>query len=224
MLNASALSASVRAGELLAASIVEDLFQQIAATQGQLNAFTLVTTERARQKAQEIDALVAAGKDPGPLAGVPFSIKNLFNIAGEVTVAGSKINRDNPPATQDATAVARLEAAGAICIGALNMGECAYDFVTENEHDGATHNPHDVTRSAGGSSGGSGAAIAACLSFITLGTDTNGSIRVPASFCGVWGLRPTYGGLSPCRVLCFRRQSGYNRTIRAFGGRFSFGL
>src|SRR6185436_14661022 len=132
----------------------------------------------------------------GPLAGVPFAVKNLFDIAGVVTLAGSKIHADRPPATRDATAVAALRGAGAILVGALNMDEYAYGFTTENTHYGPTRNPRDLTRVAGGSSGGSGAAVAADMVPLALGTDTNGSIRVPASFCGVWGLKPTYGRLS----------------------------
>jgi AtzE family amidohydrolase len=113
-----------------------------------------------------------------------------------VTRAGSKINRDNPPAASDATAVQRMEAAGAILLGSLNMGEYAYDFTGRNCHDGNSLNPHDPTRMTGGSSGGSGGAAAAGLAAITLGSDTNGSIRVPASLCGLFGLKPTYGALS----------------------------
>ena len=127
---------------------------------------------------------------------MPFAVKNLFDIAGLPTVAGSKINRDRPPATADATLVARLEAAGAILVGALNMGEYAYDFTGENCHDGPSRNPHDTTRMTGGSSGGSGGAVAGGLVPIALGSDTNGSIRVPSSFCGLFGLKPTYGRLS----------------------------
>jgi AtzE family amidohydrolase len=127
---------------------------------------------------------------------VPYAVKNLFDVGGLVTRAGSKINRTLPPATEDAVLVQRLKAAGAVLVGALNMDEYAYGFTTENAHDGATRNPHDLTCSAGGSSGGSGAALAAGLVPLTLGTDTNGSIRVPASFCGVFGLKPTYGRLS----------------------------
>ncbi|MEI7446621.1 MAG: AtzE family amidohydrolase [Burkholderiales bacterium] len=123
----------------------------------------------------------------------------MFDVAGLVTLAGSRIEAERPdaaPAASDATAVVRLEAAGAILVGALNMDEYAYGFTTENTHYGACRNPHDTARMAGGSSGGSGAAIAAGLVPITLGTDTNGSIRVPASLCGTFGLRPTFGRLS----------------------------
>jgi amidase/aspartyl-tRNA(Asn)/glutamyl-tRNA(Gln) amidotransferase subunit A len=166
----------------------------------QVNAFTAVLRERALRRASELDAAHAAGEaSVGPLAGVPFAVKNLFDVAGLVTLAGSRIERERPgaaPAAADATAVTRLEAAGAILVGALNMDEYAYGFTTENTHYGPTCNPHDLQRMAGGSSGGSGAAVAAGFVPITLGTDTNGSIRVPASLCGTFGLRPTFGRLS----------------------------
>jgi len=190
------IAAAVRAGRVTARSITEAALDRIFSTHDQLNAFTTVTLDRARAEADAVDAALAAGRDPGPLAGAPYAVKNLFDLAGVVTTAGSKINRDHPPATTDATAVARLRAAGAVCLGALNMGEYAYDFVTENAHDGPARNPRDLARSAGGSSGGSGSAVAAGLVAFSLGTDTNGSIRVPSSFCGIWGLKPTYGRLS----------------------------
>ena len=153
--------------------------------------------------AAELDRQRLAGATLGPLAGVPFAVKNLFDIAGTVTLAGSTIHQTNPPATQDATAIARLKAAGAILVGALNMDEYAYGFVTVNEHYGTTPNPHDPTRISGGSSGGSAAAVASGLVPITLGSDTNGSIRVPASLCGVYGLKPTYGRLSRAGAFLF---------------------
>lgn len=190
------LAAAVRARQITARAVVELALDQIAATHGQLNAFTAVTATRARAEAAAIDNAISANRDPGPLAGVPYAVKNLFDLSGITTVAGSKINRSNPPATDDATCVERLRRAGAVCVGALNMGEYAYDFVTDNAHDGSTHNPRDLKRSAGGSSGGCGAAVAAGLVPFSIGTDTNGSIRVPSSFCGIWGLKPTYGRLS----------------------------
>ncbi|MDP3072204.1 MAG: AtzE family amidohydrolase [Opitutaceae bacterium] len=187
---------AVRERRTTARGVVEVALAQAAATHGALNAFTLITADRARAEATAVDAALAEGRDPGPLAGVPYAVKNLFDLAGVVTVAGSKINRTNPPAVEDATCVERLRRAGAVCLGALNMGEYAYDFITDNAHDGSTHNPHDLARSAGGSSGGCGAAVAAGLVPLAIGTDTNGSIRVPSSFCGIWGLKPTYGRLS----------------------------
>ena len=146
---------------------------------------------------------IAAGKTIGPLAGVPFAVKNLFDVKGLPTRAGSKINRDLPAAPRDATLIERMEAAGAVLVGALNMGEYAYDFTGENVHDGPSRNPHDPTRMTGGSSGGSGSAVGGALVPIALGSDTNGSIRVPSSFCGIFGLKPTYGRLSRARSFPF---------------------
>ena len=144
-----------------------------------------------------------AAKTLGPLAGAPFAVKNLFDVAGLTTRAGSLINRDRAPASADATLAARLEAAGAILVGALNMGEYAYDFTGENAHDGPSRNPHDPGRMTGGSSGGSAAAVAGGLAPFALGSDTNGSIRVPASLCGIFGLKPTYGRLSRAGTFPF---------------------
>ncbi|WP_407178096.1 AtzE family amidohydrolase [Bradyrhizobium sp. STM 3562] len=168
-----------------------------------LNSFTDVTAERALERARAVDAAILSGEKIGPLAGVPFAVKNLFDVKGLPTRAGSKINRDRPPAPRDATLIERMEAAGAVLVGALNMGEYAYDFTGENVHDGPSRNPHDVTRMSGGSSGGSGSAVGGALVPIALGSDTNGSIRVPSSFCGIFGLKPTYGRLSRARSFPF---------------------
>ena len=157
-----------------------------------INAFTDVLAERALFLAKAHDM----NGPQGPLAGVPFAVKNLFDVESLPTRAGSRINRERAPAAADAFAIQQLERAGAILVGTLNMGEYAYDFTGENAHDGACRNPHDPTRMAGGSSSGSGAAVAAGVVPFALGSDTNGSIRVPASLCGVFGLKPTYGRLS----------------------------
>ncbi len=169
---------------------------RIEATDGRVNAFTDRTFARARAEADAVDARRQRGEPLPPLAGVPYAVKNLFDIAGVTTRAGSKINRSHPRAAADAVLVQRLRDAGAVLVGALNMDEYAYGFTTENSHDGACHNPHDLRCSAGGSSGGSGAAVAAGQVPLALGSDTNGSIRVPSSLCGVWGLKPTFGRLS----------------------------
>ena len=198
--SALAIAAAVRAGKVRARDVVGDALARIAQRDVALNAFTVVLSEHARADADTIDRRLAQGKDPGPLAGVPFAVKNLFDIAGVSTLAGSKINADRAPATRDATAVARLRASGAVLVGALNMDEYAYGFTTENTHYGPTRNPHDPSRIAGGSSGGSAAAVAAGLVPLTLGTDTNGSIRVPAALCGVFGLKPTFGRVSRAGV------------------------
>jgi amidase/aspartyl-tRNA(Asn)/glutamyl-tRNA(Gln) amidotransferase subunit A len=171
---------------------VQRALARIEATDGHVNAFTAVLAERALARAAQVDA----GRVTGPLAGVPFAVKNLFDIQGLPTLAGSKIEREAEPARRDACLVRRLEAAGAVLVGALNMDEYAYGFTTENTHYGPTRNPHDLTRVSGGSSGGSAAAVAAGQVPLTLGSDTNGSIRVPSSLCGVFGLKPTFGRLS----------------------------
>ena len=192
---ATATVKAIRAGETSASAVINATLARIAADNARLGAFTDITNDRASKRAATIDAMLAAGRDPGPLAGVPFAVKNLFDVAGLTTRAGSRINRELPPATRDAVLIERLESAGAILVGALNMGEYAYDFTGENPHDGPSRNPHDPSRMAGGSSGGSGSAVAGGLVPLALGSDTNGSIRVPASFCGIYGLKPTYGRL-----------------------------
>lgn len=200
---ATEIAADVGAGRTSATSVIEGVLARIKERNPTLNAFTAITAERALAKARAIDAQRAAGKPLGPLVGVPFAVKNLFDVAGLPTLAGSKINRDRLPAVADAPLIARLEAAGAILVGALNMGEYAYDFTGENVHDGPSRNPHDPVHMTGGSSGGSGGAVAGGLVPLSLGSDTNGSIRVPASFCGLFGLKPTYGRLSRARSFPF---------------------
>jgi len=196
---ASEIAAAVSEGRISAATVVGAALARIKQLNSKLNAFTDVLGERALKRAQAIDRTRAKG----PLAGVPFAVKNLFDIAGLATRAGSRINRDRAPATRDATLIARLEAAGAVLVGALNMGEYAYDFTGENVHDGDCRNPHDLTRMTGGSSSGSACAVAAGLTALALGSDTNGSIRVPSSLCGIFGLKPTYGRLSRAGTFPF---------------------
>jgi len=201
--NAVTTAKAIKSGELTAKAAVSAALERITTHNEAFNCFTAVTAETALEDAEKIDQAIAKGENPGSLAGVPFAVKNLFDIAGLITLAGSKINAENPPATQDATAITRLKQAGAVLVGALNMDEYAYGFVTENSHYGSTRNPHDLTRIAGGSSGGSAAAVAAGLVPLTLGSDTNGSIRVPASLCGIFGLKPTYGRLSRSGAFLF---------------------
>ncbi|MGY2809664.1 AtzE family amidohydrolase [Bradyrhizobium sp. USDA 4506] len=202
-MSAAEIAQAVSSRKITALAATEAALARIAAHDKVLNAFTDVTADRARAGASAVDAAIAAGQPVGPLAGVPFAVKNLFDVQGLPTRAGSKINRDLPPSSRDATLIERMEAAGAVLVGALNMGEYAYDFTGENVHDGPSRNPHDPARMTGGSSGGSGSAVGGALVPIALGSDTNGSIRVPSSFCGTFGLKPTYGRLSRARSYPF---------------------
>src|ERR1700730_13104890 len=169
------IASAVKSGEASALAAVEAALARIERLNPKLNAFTAVVAERARKTAKAIDAL-SGGNAPGPLAGVPFAVKNLFDVKGLATVAGSKINRDNAPAVKDSPLIARLEAAGAILVGALNMGEYAYDFTGENVHYGPARNPHDLARMTGGSSSGSASAVGGGLVPLSLGSDTHRSL------------------------------------------------
>ncbi len=217
--SASAIAGAVARGEIAAAAVIDMALARIAALNPKLNAFTDVLAERARRRAAAIDAARAGGAPLGPLAGVPYAVKNLYDIEGLVTRAGAKINRDNPPANADASVVARLEAAGAVLVGALDMDEYAYGFTGENIHDGASLNPHDPRHMTGGSSGGSAAAVASGMVPFALGSDTNGSVRVPASLCGLFGLKPTYGRLSRRGVFPFVASFDHVGRFRAIGRR-----
>jgi AtzE family amidohydrolase len=201
--DACSLARQVRSKRQSAKETALAALERIEKLDPALNCFTSVLRDSALSQAEAVDRRIAAGDDAGPLAGVPFAVKNLFDIGGVTTLAGSKIHAERPPAARDATAVERLKRAGAILLGALNMDEYAYGFTTENTHYGATRNPHDPERVAGGSSGGSAAAVAAGLVPLTLGSDTNGSIRVPAAFCGVFGFKPTYGRISRAGAFLF---------------------
>jgi len=194
--------ADVHARRLSAREVTEAALDRIEAENPALHAFTEITAERAIGEADRVDDLVRRGTPP-PLAGLPYSVKNLFDVEGVTTLAGSKINRDNDPAPRDAALVERMGAAGGVLLGAVNMGEYAYDFTGENAHDGASLNPHDRGRMSGGSSGGSGTSVAAGMVAMSLGSDTNGSIRVPSSFCGLYGLKPTFGRLTRARTFPF---------------------
>lgn len=190
------IAAEIRNGLTTARAVVEAALAAIARLDPQVRSFTAVTTERALAEARAIDARRATGDVLPTLAGVPYAVKNLFDVAGLPTLAGSKVNARDAPAAADAMLVERMRDVGAVLVGTVNMDEYAYGFTTENTHYGITRNPHDPSRVAGGSSGGSAAAVAARLVPLALGSDTNGSIRVPSSLCGVWGLKPTYGRLS----------------------------
>lgn len=193
--SAHEVALDVASGRRSALEITEQALARIDALNPAVNAFTAITADRARRQAQQIDAQRARGRPLPPLAGVPYAVKNLFDIDGLTTLAGSKVLTHQPPAQSDALLVKRMEAAGAVLLGALNMDEFAYGFTTENSHHGPTRNPHDLRRSAGGSSGGSAAAVAAGMVPLSLGSDTNGSIRVPSSLCGIFGIKPTFGRL-----------------------------
>ena len=202
-INARTLAQAIADGTQGARESVDAALATIADTDTRINAFTAVLQEQALAAADAVDAARARGAVLPPLAGVPFAAKNLFDIAGITTLAGSKINRELAPATHDAVAVARLRAAGAILVGATNMDEYAFGFTTRNTHYGATRNPHDPTCIAGGSSGGSAAAVAAGMVPLALCTDTGGSVRVPAALCGIYGIKPTFGRISRRGVFPF---------------------
>ena len=165
-----------------------------------LRAFITVTGEQALERARQSDRERSAGRDRGALDGIPLAVKDLFAVRGVRTTGGSPVYQ-NLVADQDAAVVARLEAAGAVMLGKLNMHELAYGITSANPHFGAVRNPWNTAHSPGGSSGGSGAAVAAGIAYAALGTDTGGSIRIPASFCGTVGLKPTYGRVSRHGVL-----------------------
>ncbi len=182
------LARSIQNRQTSALEVISQTLAEIEAKNRHLNCFTDILQPRALAQAQKIDLAIANGEPVGVLAGVPFAVKNLFDIKGIVTLAGSKINRDHPAAGQDAIAIQTLEAAGAVLVGATNMDEYAYGFVTENAHYGATPNPRDPSRVSGGSSGGSAAAVAANLVPLALGSDTNGSVRgFPPLAVAWWG-------------------------------------
>lgn len=198
------IARQVRDGSLSATGSVARALAAIDAC-GALNAVTELHADRALKRAEALERARAAGRDPGPLAGVPFAVKNLFDVAGRVTRAGSRATEATPPAPRDAFAIRALEAAGAILVASTNMDELAYGFSGENAHDGDCRNPHDPARSPGGSSSGSAALVAAGAVPLALGTDTNGSVRVPAALCGVAGLKPGYGLVSRTGVVPFVR-------------------
>ena len=180
-----------------AESAVREALDRIGRENPRINAFADVLSEEATADARSLDR---EGGPAGPLAGRPFAAKDLYDVAGRPTRAGSSIRADAPPAAEDATAVARLKDAGAILVGLTHMDEFAYGFTGENAHYGAVRNPRDPDRIAGGSSSGSGAAVASGLVPFALGSDTNGSVRVPAALCGIHGFKPTYGRVSRAGV------------------------
>lgn len=193
---AQACTGAFDRGEISAREIAQASLARITRLNPGFNAFIEITTKRALAEANALDASRARQENALPLAAVPYAVKNLFDVAGLTTLAGARLHACNPPAARDATLVERMQAAGGLLAGTLNMDAYAYGFTTENTHYGVTRNPRDPQRSAGGSSGGTGAAVAGGLVPIGLASDTNGSIRVPASLCGIFGLKPTFGRLS----------------------------
>ena len=196
------LADGIRSSKWKARDLVESYLDRIQRLDERLGCYLLVDADGARRRADAVDAALAAGQDPGPLAGVPIGLKDIFVTRGLETTAGSKILRGFIP-PYESTVSTRLAAAGAIVLGKLNMDEFAMGSSNENSAYKPVHNPWDLERVPGGSSGGSAAAVAASLCAGSLGTDTGGSIRQPASLCGVVGMKPTYGRVSRYGVIAF---------------------
>ena len=186
----------MRTGALSATALTEACLAQIAARNDQLRAFITVTSDAALAAADDADRDFRAGHDRGPLQGIPVSLKDLVDVAGVPTTAASRVIGNRPAAT-DAVVTSRLKAAGAVLVGKTNLHEFALGTTSEDTAFGAVRNPHDVSRSAGGSSGGSAASVVAGMALATVGTDTGGSIRIPSAACGLVGFKPAFGEV-PC--------------------------
>ena len=217
LLTIASTRSAIAEKKLSAQSLVEDFYKKIQAEDGEIHAWLTLSEDRALRQARRIDDLAGQGASLPPLAGVPVGIKDVMVTHGVRTTAGSKILEHFMP-PYDCTAVARLEAAGAIVLGKMNCDEFAMGSSNENSAYGPVHNPRDKSRVPGGSSGGSAAAVAAGMAVATLGSDTGGSIRQPASFCGVVGLMPTYGRVSRYGLIAFASSLDHigplTRTVR----------
>jgi aspartyl-tRNA(Asn)/glutamyl-tRNA(Gln) amidotransferase subunit A len=194
----------LRAREITSAQITDECLQRIDADNPRLNAFIRVTADDARRQAREADREIAAGRDRGPLHGVPISIKDLLDMRGVPTTAASRV-RDGHVAPRDAATITHLRQAGAVFVGKTNLHEFAFGTTNEDSAFGPARNPHDPSRSPGGSSGGSAASVAAGMALATIGTDTGGSIRIPAAACGIVGLKPSLGEVSTDGVVPLSR-------------------
>ena len=190
----------LRAKEITSAGVTDECLTRIEADNPRLNAFILVMADEARRQARDLDAELASGRDRGPLHGVPISIKDLMDVRGTATTAASKV-RTGHVADRDAAAIAHLRQAGAVIVGKTNLHEFAFGTTNEDSAYGPARNPHDPSRTPGGSSGGSAASVAAGMALATVGTDTGGSIRIPAAACGIVGLKPTVGEISTDGVI-----------------------
>src|SRR6201996_3331753 len=196
------LREGITSGSISAVQLAEEYYARIAAHNPLLNVYLSLTRERALEEAARVDAAAARGEALGPLAGIPVGVKDVLTMQGAPATAGSAILKDYLP-PYDATVVTRLKAAGALVLGKINCDEFAMGSSNENSAYGPVRNPVDTSRVPGGSSGGSAAAVAANLAVATLGSDTGGSIRQPASFCGVVGVLPTYGRVSRNGLIAF---------------------
>jgi aspartyl-tRNA(Asn)/glutamyl-tRNA(Gln) amidotransferase subunit A len=182
----------LRAREITSEHVTNECLERIAADNPRLNAFILVMADQARRQARDADREIVAGRDRGPLHGVPISIKDLLDVGGVATTAASRV-REGHVAERDAAAIAHLRQAGAVFVGKTNLHEFAFGTTNEDSAFGPARNPHDPSRSPGGSSGGSAASVATGMALATIGTDTGGSIRIPAAACGIVGLKASYG-------------------------------